>query len=121
MSKRDTRSLGAPMSSAIMDHDRSSTSMMSTPLACVSVWSLAKRGPASATMHKATVSRRRNSNRRPAGGAGRGPGGARDVRAGKAQRRELADAPAQKGIDRQQRQQRQQPRILELEVAGHVA
>ena len=34
MSKRDTRSPGPPMSSAIMDHDRSSTSMMSTPLAC---------------------------------------------------------------------------------------
>ena len=66
MSKRETRSCGAPMSSAIMDQDKSSTSMMSTPLAWVSVWSLAKRGPASATMHSATVRRRRKSSRRPA-------------------------------------------------------
>ena len=53
------------MSSAIMDHERSSTSMISTPLACVSVWSLAKRGPASATMHRATVRMRRKSRKRP--------------------------------------------------------
>ena len=55
------------MSSAIIDQDRSSTSMMSTPLACVSVWSLAKRGPASATMHKATVEQPQEEQQ-PAGG-----------------------------------------------------
>ena len=48
-----------------------------------------------------------------------GAGGPSDVGAGKAQRSELADAPAEESVDRQQRQQRQQPRVLELEVARH--
>ncbi len=55
----------------------------------------------------------------PGGGSRGGPSGAGDVGAGETQRGELADAPAQEGIDRQQRQQRQQPGVLELEVAGH--
>jgi len=42
-----------------------------------------------------------------------------DVGTGKTQRGQLADAPAQEGVDRQQGQQRQQPGVLELEVAGH--
>ena len=66
MPKRVSSSFIPPMSSDIMDQDKSSTSMISTPLAWVSVRSLAKRGPASATMHNPTVSSRKKISNRPA-------------------------------------------------------
>ena len=85
-----------PMSSDIMDQDKSSTSMMSTPLAWVSVRSLAKRGPASATMHRADREQpqknQQSSRRRPGGAARR----ARNVRAGETQSAENLPARPRK-------------------------
>jgi hypothetical protein len=39
---------------------------MSTPLACVSVWSFTRRGPASAKIASASTARRRKTSSRPA-------------------------------------------------------
>ncbi len=93
MPKRVSSSFEPPMSSDIMDQDKSSTSMMSTPLAWVSVRSLAKRGPASATMHKPTVSIRKKIRNRPAA-AFAAPPAARAISAlEKRKRGKLARAP----------------------------
>jgi len=66
MSNRVVSLPGGAMSSAIMLHERSSTSMMSTPLACVSVSSFIQRGPAIATIASPTVRSRRKTKSRPA-------------------------------------------------------
>src|SRR5436305_2095204 len=53
------------------------------------------------------------------GGAGRRAGGTGDIGAGEAEGSQFADAAMEHGINRQQRQQTQEPRILELEITGH--
>ena len=64
--QRVTSSRGVLMSNAIIDHDRSITSMMSKPSVSRSISLLTVRGPAIATMRVATVARRRKRRREPA-------------------------------------------------------
>ena len=70
-------------------------------------------------MPSATASSRRKNKNRPAAARALAPGRARDFRAGKRQRRQPAGLAAQQRINRQQAEQRQQPRKLKFKFAGH--
>ena len=64
--QRVTSARAVLMSKAIIDQERSTTSMMSTPSASRSVSLFAVRGPAMAITRMIAVSRRRKRRRRPA-------------------------------------------------------
>jgi len=100
--ERETRSCGPPISSAIIDHDRSRHEHdVDAAGLCLGVV-VGEAGPGSATMHKATVSIRKKTSSLPEAARRRRARSARNVGAREAQRGQLADAPAQEGVNRQQ-------------------